>query len=116
MTKDMIILTRCQQLLFWLLPHIDRFPSRYRFTINQRMINHLLDLAEGLNNAQFETLSKRIEQLHRCDRALQQLRFYLFMAVEQQWLSLGQYEHVSRMVVELGRMLGSWIKREQGER
>jgi hypothetical protein len=29
-----------------------------------------------------------------------------------QLLSLGQYEHVSRMVAEVGRLLGGWYQSE----
>ena len=28
-------------------------------------------------------------------------------------LTAGQYEHVSRMVAEIGRLLGGWLRREQ---
>jgi len=30
------------------------------------------------------------------------------------WLTDGQYEHVSRLVAEIGRLLGGWIKHPEG--
>ena len=38
----------------------------------------------------------------------------LRMAREMKLLSVGQYEHASRMTSELGRLLGAWIKRPGG--
>lgn len=32
------------------------------------------------------------------------------------WLSDGQYEHVSRMVAEIGRLLGGWMRQSAAER
>ena len=44
------------------------------------------------------------------DAQLGKIRLYLRLAHEWQWLSSGQYEHVSRMVAEIGKLLGGWIK------
>jgi hypothetical protein len=44
------------------------------------------------------------------DAALNRLRLYLRMAHQWRWLSIGQYEHVSRMVTEIGRLLGGWLQ------
>ena len=35
---------------------------------------------------------------------------YLRMAMTWHWISIGQYEHASRMVLEIGRLLGGWRK------
>jgi len=47
----------------------------------------------------------------RADVDLAKLRFYLRLCEDLRLLSLGQYEHVSRMVVEIGRLLGGWRKK-----
>jgi hypothetical protein len=36
---------------------------------------------------------------------------YLRLAQRWKWLSDGQYEHVAAMVVEIGRLLGGWMKK-----
>jgi hypothetical protein len=41
---------------------------------------------------------------------LTKLRLYLRLAHRWQWLNDGQYEHVSRMVAEVGKLLGGWVK------
>ena len=43
------------------------------------------------------------------------MRLYLRLAHRWRWLSSGQYEHVSRMVAEIGRLLGGWIRQAAAE-
>jgi hypothetical protein len=43
------------------------------------------------------------------------LRLYLRLAYQWAWLNIGQYEHVSKMVEEIGRLLGGWLLRGVGE-
>ena len=40
---------------------------------------------------------------------LDKVRLYLRLTERLHWLSVGQYEHVSRLVAELGRLLGGWL-------
>jgi len=42
------------------------------------------------------------------------LRLYLRLAYQWRWLDSGQYEHVSKMVEEIGRLLGGWLKQSSG--
>jgi hypothetical protein len=50
-----------------------------------------------------------LDALAEADGTLNILRVYLRLAHRWRWLSDGQYEHVSRMVAEIGRLLGGWI-------
>jgi hypothetical protein len=44
------------------------------------------------------------------DAALGRLRLYLRLAHHWHWLNDGQYQHVSSMLAEVGRLLGGWLK------
>ena len=44
------------------------------------------------------------------------LPIYLRLAQELKLMNAGQYEHASRAVVEIGRLLGGWLKRDQDGR
>ena len=37
-------------------------------------------------------------------------KLYLRLCREWEWLTSGQYEHAARMIAEIGRLLGGWIK------
>ena len=49
-----------------------------------------------------------MERLRLADEALGKLRYYLRLCYRWNWLSDGQYQHVAKMVDEIGRLLGGW--------
>ena len=110
MADEMIILTRAFDLLAWLLPKLERFPRLYRSTVTQRLMDAALDFQETLFEAQSQGGSTRQRHLRQADAALNKLRLYLRLAHRWHWLNDGQYQHVSTMVAELGRLLGGWMK------
>jgi hypothetical protein len=112
MADEMIVLTRVYDLLAWLLPKGEGFPRVYRHTLTRRLMDAALDLQDGLFLAQTRRGAARRAVLADCDAALSRLRLYLRLAHHWHWLSDGQYEHVSQMVAEIGRLLGAWIRRE----
>jgi len=113
MADEMIILTRTFDLLQWLLPKTERFPKAYRYNVTRRLMNAALDFQEQLYRSRKLRGVKRKESLAQCDASLDIIRLYLRLAHHWKWLNDGQYEHVSKMVAEIGRLLGGWIKQEQ---
>ena len=109
----MVIFSRTFDLLDWLLPKVEQFPKLYRATVSQRLMNTVLDFQEGILEAQATTDKIRLRHLRQADANLSKMRLYLRLVHQWQWLSHGQYEHVSRMVSELGRLLGGWIKQTE---
>ena len=112
MSEEMVIFTRTYDLLHWLLPKSERFPKVYRSTVTQRLMAAALDLQESLLLAQAYRDKIRLRHLREADAHLSKVRLYLRLVHQWGWLSVGQYEHVSRMVAEIGRLLGGWIKQE----
>lgn len=106
----MVIFTRAFDLLTWLLPACEKFPKGQRFVITQRLQNAVLDFQETLYDANAQRGKPRLEYLQSADAHLAKLRLYLRLAYQWQWLAHGQYEHVSDMVAEIGKLLGGWIK------
>lgn len=94
----------------WLVPKSERFPKVYRSTVTQRLMNAVLDFQEALLEAQVYHDKIRLRHLRQADVHLNKVRLYLRLVHQWSWLSLGQYEHVSRMVAEVGRLLGGWIQ------
>jgi hypothetical protein len=111
---DLVIMARVYDLLEWLLPKGERFPRAYRHTVTKRLMDAALDVQEGLFEAQARRGKARLEELHGVDAALNRLRLYLRLAHAWHWLSDGQHEHVSKMVAEIGRLLGGWLRQANG--
>lgn len=112
MAEELLIFTKTFDLLAWLLPKSEGFPKLYRYTVTQRLNAAALDFQEQLFFARKQTGTTRKHRLNQADAHLDTVRLYLRLAHHWRWLSDGQYEHVSRMVAELGKLLGSWIKKQ----
>ena len=108
--QDMPIFTRSFDLLTWLLPATNHFPKAHRHTFTQRLLDAAFELRERLEEANLRRGSSRKERLDLADEALARVRVYLRLAFQWTWLSSGQYQHVSAMAVEIGRLLGGWQK------
>ncbi len=114
MADDMILFARVFDLLDWLIPKGEGFPRPFRHTVTARMLGAALDLPEQLHLAQSRRGRSRQAALADADATLNTLRLYLRLAHRWRWLSDGQYEHVSRLVAEIGRLLGGWIRQAAG--
>ncbi len=98
----------------WLLPRCDDFPKHQRFVVTRRLQDAVLDFQESLFEANARNGKIRLEYLQVADAQLNKVRLYLRFAFEWHWLSGGQYEHASRMVAGIGKLLGGWIKQTKG--
>lgn len=104
------LFVRAHDFLFWLLPQLQKFPRIYRFTLSERIQCTAMGFQDLLIAAGKAKNEERKNYLKEADIALEQLRFWLRLSSELGLFSLGQYEHAARMLVEVGRLLGGWIK------
>lgn len=112
--QEMPIFTRTFDFLTWLLPITNNFPRAHRQSVTQRLLDAAFDLRERLEEANLRQGVARRERLERADESLAKVRLYLRLAARWDWLSAGQYRHVSAMVAEIGRLLGGWQKTVTG--
>jgi hypothetical protein len=108
------IFVRTYDFLEWLIPRTMSFPRQQRFVLTKRIQDTALDFQERIIEAAVAKGHLRMERLVQADMQLAKLRFYLRLAKDLQWLSLGQYEHAARMVAEIGRLLGGWRRSDHG--
>jgi len=108
--NELVIFTQTYDLLTWLLPQCERFPKKQRFVITQRLQGAVLDFQESIFDANAHRGAERLKHLQNADAQLNKLRLYLRLSHQWDWLSRGQYAHVSRMIANIGKLLGGWIK------
>jgi len=113
MTEEMLLLTRTFDLLEWLLPKTEKFPKAYRYNITRHLGDAALEFQEKLFLARKRRGAPRRQVLLECDAHLDAVRLYLRLAHRWHWLNDGQYEHISRLVAEVGRLLGGWLKSQE---
>jgi four helix bundle protein len=103
------IFTRTYDLLRWLVPATLKFPRQERFVLAEQVQRTAFRFQEEILEAGFAK-QRPVSELARADVTLAKLKLYLRLCHDLDLLSHGQYEHVSRMVEEVGRLLGGWRK------
>lgn len=111
---DSPIFAKTYDFLVWLIPQTLKFPKSQRFVLAQRLHDSALNFHELLIRAR--KVRPNREVLVQADVELEKVRLHLRLAHELRLLSAGQYEHASRAVVEIGRLLGGWLKRDPDDR
>jgi four helix bundle protein len=104
------IFVRTFDMLLWLIPVAQKFPKEQRFVLGQRTQNAAFNFYEAITAASLS--GQRGRYLQQADIELQRLRLYLRLCHRLEYFSGGQYEHISRMVEEIGKLLGGWRKKE----
>jgi len=104
------LFVRTHDFLLWLLPQTQKFPRTYRFTLAERIQQTAMDFQDFIVSAGKSRDEERSIWLKKADIALEQMRFWLRFSRELGLIRVGQYEHSARMMVEMGRLLGAWIK------
>lgn len=105
---ELRVLVAWTEFLEWLLLTTAKFPKKVRFTLTNRIDNLALDLIEKLVEAQYTRNRRR--PIAEANLILDKLRILLRIAHRLAFLPHKQYEHASRKIDEVGRMLGAWGK------
>lgn len=104
------LFVRTYELLLWLIPQAQKFPRAYRFSLAERIQRLTLDFQDSLVAAGKGKGGERRLWLNKADVQLEQLRVWLRLSQDMHLLTLRQYEHAARLVSEVGRLLGAWLK------
>ena len=101
--------------LGWMAPKVGSFPRVHRFTVGDRVMSSLLDLLDALIMAQYEP-QERQRALRSANLCLERLRYLVRLAKDLQCLSLKEYEHSARHMVDIGRQIGGWARHARAAR
>lgn len=112
----MVIFTRTYELLQWLLPRSERFPKAQRFVVTKRLQDAALDFQEALYLANAHSGRTRLTHLRNADAHLNKLRLYVRLIREWGWITAKQHEHVSKLIANIGPLLGGWIRQSKSSK
>jgi hypothetical protein len=98
----------CHELLLWIIPQLDKFPRSRRFTLGERVEAGLLDVLELLVEAAY-TRNKEAP-LRRANLRLEVVRHLWRLGHELKVMATRQYEHGARLLDDLGRQIGGWLR------
>ena len=106
------IFAKSHDLLVWLLQHTAKFPKSERFRMAKRVEDSAFAFYDLIARAT-KVRDKR-RALLEADLELDRLRLNVRLCVELKLLTPAQYEHASGILVEMGKLLGGWIKTVEG--
>lgn len=107
------IFVKTYDLLKWLIPVTTKFSREYRFSLALPIQQHGFKLQRHLVSAAKEPGKREtIGHLRQADVELALLRYKIRLSRDLNLLKLNSYEHASRLIDEVGRLLGGWMKRQ----
>lgn len=106
--SEMLVIKRGYEFSKWLLNHTGKFPKSYRFSVGAKLENGILDFIEATTVANMRR--NKIPLLKQADEALARIRLLFRLSYEMRFINLKSYEYGSTQLVELGKLLGGWIK------
>jgi len=98
----------CHDFLRWLIPQLDKFPRSRRFTLGERVEGGMLEVLELLVEAAYSR-SKDIP-LRQANVQLEVVRHLWRLAYELKVIATRQYEHGAKLLDDLGRQIGGWLR------
>jgi hypothetical protein len=107
--KQSPIFTRTSDFLLWLLEHTGKYPKSERFRMAKRLEDSAFQFYETLIKATRSRDRKR-DLLMDADLELEKLRLYIRMAQARKLTSQSQYHFAAEALVEIGKLLGGWLK------
>ncbi len=96
------------RLILWLVPAVEKFPRSQKFLLGDRIQTIALGCLERLIEATYTR--ERNTLLNEANIAMEKLRILFRIAYELRCIDARRYEHSARMMDEVGRLVGGWIK------
>ncbi len=111
MAEDLPVIQKMYDLILWYIPHLNKMPRQHKFGLGERIADGLYTVLEQLIVAKF-TKSK-LDVLRRINIDLEKLRYQTRLMRDFDVFNVKRYEYASSFLLEIGQMLGNWIKQQE---
>lgn len=108
---DLLIQQRIYDMILYAYPALEQMPKSQKFSLAQDM-KHCMDKIMRLTISANKKYTKR-STLQELDVEIAALKIYLRIAYDLKYLPPKKYEVWSGMMVEIGKMVGGWIKSQR---
>jgi len=89
---------------------LDNFPKAKRYTLGQKIDKTTLDIIELVITAGYLSRGQKLPILQKASIKLDLLKILLRLSQETKCLDNNKYQHLTSFTIEIGKMLGGWIK------
>jgi hypothetical protein len=108
MKEDYALYVKWLSILEYIMDISGKYPKNVRFTLCDRMVNYGLDALELIVEAIYA--KNRADILRRVNLYMEKLRSLMQISQHKRYISVKQYEYISREINEAGSMVGGWLK------
>ncbi len=109
--KELPIIQKTYDLILWYLPLISKLPRDHRFALGDRIISGLYGLLEELILARYAT--DKLSRLESLNGSLDILRYQTRLLRDLSLIDKRRYEYAVKLIDEIGRGLGGWIRQQK---
>ncbi|EGJ33170.1 MULTISPECIES: diversity-generating retroelement protein Avd [Moorena] len=109
--SDLPIIQRTYELIKWYVPILNRLPRDHKFILGDRIISGLYDLLDNLIVARYA--QEKLTILKNLNSRLDILRHQTRLLLDFKLIKTERYEYASKLLNEIGKELGGWIKQQQ---
>ncbi len=104
---QLLVLDKWEDFTAWFFAHTRRWPKAARFTLTQRVENHVLDITEELILARYERAGRE-RRLRSVNLSFERIRHLLRLARRSDVMPKSGFETAIRHIDETGRMVHGW--------
>lgn len=108
--SEPVIFHKLSQLYLAVHERIERFPKTSRYSLGPRIENTVLEVMELCYLAQGKSGPSQLLILNKVDIKLKVLASHLRIASKTKCISDGGFAELSEKNLEIGRIIGGWIK------
>ena len=105
---ELQVITKAFDLAREMTERTRKLPRDLKFVLGDRMLTTTYDVFDLLLEAKYSSGKRAL--LLRANVLLERLRFQVRLCSEERLISVRQYEYVSGLVNEVGKMVGGWAK------
>ncbi|MBC6474655.1 MAG: diversity-generating retroelement protein Avd [Hormoscilla sp. GM102CHS1] len=106
--SELPIIQKTYDLIKWYVPILNRLPRDHKFILGDRITTGIYDLLDKLIIARY--VKEKLDILEGLNGKLDILRYQTRLLVDIGLMKLERYEYVSKVIDEIGKELGGWLK------
>jgi len=106
--ENLKIYQKVYDFAIYIFPIIDRFPKYEKFVLSSQIKNCVLEIIRAIIKANKSYNKNGV--LYEIDIKLEELKFLLRFAYDRRYLAVKSYNHSFERLIEIGKILGGWIK------
>ena len=115
------VIVKAKELCSYIITVTQKSPKQFRFTFVSRLQNLALDVIEKIyfanevyiKKGDIQSAERRLALQHHALTAIKIIAYLSELAMNEKCILFRQYEQISKLTTDCGRMLGAWINSDK---